>query len=228
MGNGAGRPRKTTASIKLAGTYRSDRRHSDEPVPDVLIPAKPAILKGPAAKEWYRITKELAAQKIISHMDMAACAGYCHAFGEVVKLDKEIAKQKKEILAMRKLFVEIRRRENCGDDQVISDKETKRMVGFGFSQKEVQSVTGAKKKASDNDKLIDSLFYMNHSAEYLVVGAKGGLILNPLVKARAAGWKMVLEFGREFGLSPVARTRISTGESKVNDEWGQFDKKDTG
>lgn len=215
--------RKPTAQLKLAGTDRKDRRHDDEPVPDVCIPDKPAILKGPGAKEWYRITKELAAQKIISHMDMAACAGYCHAYGEVVKLDKEIARQKKNVVQMRKLLSEIKA-QVLGDDEAVTVKQKKQLVGFGFSQKEVQSVEDCKKKAKNNSQLFESLFYMNFSAEYLVVGAKGGLILNPLVKARAAAWKMVLEFGREFGLSPVARTRISTGESKVNDEWGEFDR----
>ena len=153
----AGRPPKPTAKLKLHNTYRADRRHADEPDPDVCIPKKPVFLKGPAAKEWKRITIELQQMKLISQIDMAALAGYCHAFGEVVRLEKQLVNDRK----------------NCrlGD---------------------------------------------------LIMGAKGGWVLNPLIKARNASWKMVLEFGREFGLSPVSRTRISTGQADDKNPFADF------
>jgi len=166
----AGRPRKPTAKLKLHGTNRADRRHADEPEPEICIPKKPAFLKGPAAKEWKRITVELHEQKLLSEMDLAALSGYCHAYGEVIKIDREIGKYKKRVEAARKKLAE-----DMTDD--------------------------------------GDIFISHHPAEYLCTGSKGGLVLNPLIKARNSAWELVLKFGREFGLSPVARTRISTGKA---------------
>ncbi len=178
-----GRDPKPTAKLKLAGTYRDDRRNSDEPTPDVCIPKKPRFIKGPAAKEWKEITELLAEQKLITLLDKGALAGYCYNFGEVEKLSKAIEKQKKITEKLRKKFLE-KIKEEGGDESDVA----------------------------------------TYSAEFLVIGAKGSQIINPLKKALSAAFKQMDEFGRQFGFSPVARTRISTGKSEANDEWGEFDR----
>ncbi len=94
-GGKGGRPRKPTTKLKLHNTYRKDRRFADEPELDIAIPDCPSILKDAAKREWYRITVELCKQKLLSQVDMATLAGYCHAWGEVVKIDRSIQRQKK-------------------------------------------------------------------------------------------------------------------------------------
>jgi P27 family predicted phage terminase small subunit len=182
-----GRPRLATNQKKLSGTLRKDRSFTDEPVPDVCIPKKPVFLKGPAAKEWDEVTQLLADQKLISLLDKAACAGYCYNYGEIEKLTKAIAKQKRTTEKLRRAFLK-KIKEEGGDETDVA----------------------------------------TYSAEFLVIGAKGSTIINPLKKALSSAFKLMNEFGREFGLSPVARTRISTGKSEANDEWQEFDNRSVG
>jgi phage terminase small subunit len=204
--------------LKLRGTLRGDRRHADEPTPDICIPKKPSFLKGAAAKEWKRIAIELHTQKLLSEMDLAALAGYCHAYGEVIKIDKAIAKQKKDIEHVRKAML-VRLRRDFGVDEDQGQPDAKSVEGFGFGVKPVDDdVVGVKVKEKKKT-WEEEIFLLSHSAEYLCTGAKGSLVLNPLIKARAAAWELVLKFGREFGLSPVARTRISTGNADDANPW---------
>lgn len=182
-----GRPRLATNQKKLKGTDRKDRSFQDEPTPDICIPKKPTFLKGPATKYWNEITVKLAAQKLISTLDVVMLASHCHAYGEAIKIDKEIAKQKKITERLRKKFLEKIKAEDGDEDDVAT-----------------------------------------YSAEYMMIGAKGSAMLSPLVKARERAFKLACDLGREFGLSPVARTRISTGESGGVDEWAEFENKHVG
>jgi P27 family predicted phage terminase small subunit len=78
----AGRPRKPTALKELEGTARKDRATANEPRPDVKVPGPPAWLGPDARNEWRRITKELAALRMISLLDRTTLGLYCQALQE--------------------------------------------------------------------------------------------------------------------------------------------------
>jgi P27 family predicted phage terminase small subunit len=87
-----GRPKKPTEMLKLSGTFRKDRRHADEPTPDIAIPDMPTFLKGEARKEWLRIAPLLASRQCLTEWDRSMLAAYCFEWGQYVKLCQEINK----------------------------------------------------------------------------------------------------------------------------------------
>jgi P27 family predicted phage terminase small subunit len=89
MAKKSGRPKKPTAALKLAGTFRKDRRNNDEPMPDLAIPDMPKFLKGEARREWMRITPLLAKKKCLTEWDRSMLAMYCQEWGKYVRLNKE-------------------------------------------------------------------------------------------------------------------------------------------
>ena len=89
MAKKSGRPKKPTAALKLAGTFRKDRRNNDEPMPSVVIPDMPKFLKGEARKEWNRIAPLLAKRKCLTEWDRSMLAMYCQEWGKYVRLNKE-------------------------------------------------------------------------------------------------------------------------------------------
>lgn len=74
-----GRPRKPTALKVLHGDFDKNpgRQNPNEAESDGAIPARPRWLTGEARKEWDRVTKELAALKVIDSGDRAALELYC-------------------------------------------------------------------------------------------------------------------------------------------------------
>jgi P27 family predicted phage terminase small subunit len=89
MAKKPGRPKKPTAQLKLAGTFRKDRRNDDEPMPDVVIPDVPEFLEGEALKEWNRIAPLLAKRKCLTEWDRSMLAMYCQEWGKYVRLNTE-------------------------------------------------------------------------------------------------------------------------------------------
>lgn len=81
MGTRGPKPKPTDLK-KLEGTYRSDRAPDNEPRPKVRVPSAPKWLGPEAKKEWRRVTKELAAVKMISELDRTTLALYCQALQE--------------------------------------------------------------------------------------------------------------------------------------------------
>jgi len=64
----------------LQGTLRKDRHNLEEPEPAPNMPDPPAHLKGHALAEWERIVPELYELGLLSNIDRAALAAYCHAY----------------------------------------------------------------------------------------------------------------------------------------------------
>lgn len=85
-----GRPRKPTANLKLTGNYRGDRRHADEPTPDVRIPERPKFLTGEGKKEWERIAPLLADKKCLTDWDRAMLTAYCKEWADYVYLSRKV------------------------------------------------------------------------------------------------------------------------------------------
>lgn len=61
---------------------------SDGVNPEIAIPAAPRHLGKEAAKEWKRITPHLQELGLISHIDRAALALYCQAYGRLAELEE--------------------------------------------------------------------------------------------------------------------------------------------
>lgn len=62
------------------------------PSPKVIVPACPKDLDSVASKEWKRIAPLLVQNHLISDMDLAVLAGYCHSFSLWVQTLKKIKK----------------------------------------------------------------------------------------------------------------------------------------
>lgn len=82
--------KKPTALKVLQGTARKSRINPNEPTPPVAIPSCPGHLNAEAKKEWRRITKVLADQRIVTHLDRAVLAAYCQAYGTWVDAEKQL------------------------------------------------------------------------------------------------------------------------------------------
>lgn len=99
-----GRPPKPSASLKLQGTYRADRRFADEPVPDAGIPVRPKFLTGPAKKEWERLGPLLIEKGVLTTWDVAAFTQYCWHWGEWVSLGRAVKKAKNGMKDLRSRY----------------------------------------------------------------------------------------------------------------------------
>ena len=82
--------KKPTKLKKLQGTYRTDRDGKNEPDPEVQIPRKPTWMKGEAAKEWKRITPQLAELGLISELDLVALTAYCSNWALFIECEQTI------------------------------------------------------------------------------------------------------------------------------------------
>jgi P27 family predicted phage terminase small subunit len=88
-----GRKPKPTETKKLAGNPGKRKINEQEPKPDVVIPAAPDHLDGPALEEWYRITEELKKLRMITAIDRAVLITYCQAWGDYIKACDEVEKE---------------------------------------------------------------------------------------------------------------------------------------
>lgn len=86
-------PKPLPANVHLLRGNLSKKSASqlrDGVAPPVEIPGCPRHLKGPALKEWRRVTVELEQLGLISHIDRAALAMYCTAWGRHVEAEEKI------------------------------------------------------------------------------------------------------------------------------------------
>lgn len=68
----------------------------NEPKPQPLAPKRPAWLVGEARREWDRIVSELEKLGLLTVVDGAALAAYCHAYGLMVAAAKELREYVKQ------------------------------------------------------------------------------------------------------------------------------------
>ena len=76
---------KSTAVLKLAGTFRKDRHaeRSALPVEEARAPTMPSFLKGAASSEWKRIIKVLKGRGNLSQANAATITQYCLMWREL-------------------------------------------------------------------------------------------------------------------------------------------------
>lgn len=86
----AGRKPVPTYLKVLEGNPGKRPINKKEPLPKLNIPPCPAHLSQSAKAEWKRITQRLLKLKVISDLDKAALAGYCHYYGELSGLTKDV------------------------------------------------------------------------------------------------------------------------------------------
>jgi P27 family predicted phage terminase small subunit len=65
--------------VRLRGNPGKRRLNDAEPRPASRVPACPACLGDEARKEWKRLAKELAELGLLTGLDRAMLAAYCHA-----------------------------------------------------------------------------------------------------------------------------------------------------
>ena len=68
--------------LKLVNGNPGHRPLSEnEPQPEPALPTCPSFLSAPAKAEWKRIAPKLRDLGLLTHLDRAALAAYCQAFG---------------------------------------------------------------------------------------------------------------------------------------------------
>jgi len=76
----AGRKPKPTNIIRLEGNPGKRPLNDREPQPKTEIPDCPEFLNEVAKAEWNRMAPHLKTLRLITQIDMAALAGYCHYY----------------------------------------------------------------------------------------------------------------------------------------------------
>jgi len=90
MPRGSGRRPKPTALKKLQGNPGKRKLNNAEPKPELGIPEMPKDLPKAAAAEWRRIVPELAVLGVLTKVDRAALAAYCHAYARWFQAEREV------------------------------------------------------------------------------------------------------------------------------------------
>lgn len=84
-------PAPTPTALKiLAGNPGKRPLNENEPQPEPAIPSAPDHLSDEARQEWERVVPELFALGLLSHVDRAALAAYCAAYGRWVEAERMI------------------------------------------------------------------------------------------------------------------------------------------
>lgn len=85
------RPKPTKLRI-IQGNPGKRPLNENEPQPKLGIPPCPNFLTKPARAEWKRITPLLAEVGLLTHIDRAALAAYCQAWGRWVETEQLLRK----------------------------------------------------------------------------------------------------------------------------------------
>ncbi|MDD5352998.1 MAG: phage terminase small subunit P27 family [Candidatus Omnitrophica bacterium] len=90
------KPKPTQLKI-IQGNPGKRALNKNEPKPNCGIPDPPEHLSERALKEWKRIVPHLLANKLLTHLDMAALSAYCVAYGRWAEAELSILKTGKII-----------------------------------------------------------------------------------------------------------------------------------
>lgn len=92
MPRGSGRRPKPTALKKLQGNPGKRKLNEREPKPKAGDPEMPKGLSEDAATEWNTIVPELRELGVLTKIDRAALAAYCHAYARWMEAEREVAR----------------------------------------------------------------------------------------------------------------------------------------
>lgn len=81
---------RTPAHLRILSGNPSKRPIPSQPQPETKAPSCPEHLAGEARAEWERIAPELLRLGLLSHIDRAALAAYCVAYGRWVEAEKHL------------------------------------------------------------------------------------------------------------------------------------------
>lgn len=87
-----GRRPKPSRLKLLTGNPGKRPLNANEPKPEVAIPECPVELGPVARREWDRMATQLAALRILTHLDRAALAAYCGAYAMWAEATEAIQK----------------------------------------------------------------------------------------------------------------------------------------
>jgi P27 family predicted phage terminase small subunit len=90
MPKGSGRRPLPTAVKRARGNPGKRKPNDAEPSPAPGVPEMPAGLPLAAAEEWKRIVPELETLGVLTRVDRAALAAYCHAYARWFEAEQEV------------------------------------------------------------------------------------------------------------------------------------------
>jgi P27 family predicted phage terminase small subunit len=76
----------------ITGTFRKHRAPKNEPMPELGIPPVPPELSDDAKAEWGRVAPDLYRAGLMTHIDRAALAAYCAAYGRWARAERLLRK----------------------------------------------------------------------------------------------------------------------------------------
>jgi P27 family predicted phage terminase small subunit len=85
------KPKPTHLKV-IAGTARRCRLPKHEPKPELAIPPVPPELCDDAKLDWGRVAPDLYRAGLMTNLDRAALAGYCAAWGRMVRAERALRK----------------------------------------------------------------------------------------------------------------------------------------
>jgi P27 family predicted phage terminase small subunit len=85
-----GRKPTPTALKVMTGNPGKRPLNRHEPRPATAIPTCPAHLSSSAKAEWKRLARQMHVLGIISHLDRAALAAYCQAYGRWAEAERKL------------------------------------------------------------------------------------------------------------------------------------------
>ena len=91
--------------IKNEVRTRDKKKRANEPVVDPAIPSPPRHLTDEAKEEWDRVVQILFSQGLVTHLDRAALAAYCMAYGRWVVAEEALARFAKNDPATQGLII---------------------------------------------------------------------------------------------------------------------------
>lgn len=213
---GARGPKRTPTSLnKLRGNPGKRAQNHNEPQPELGAQC-PAWLHPEAKREWKRLRAELERLDLLTVVDQAAMAAYCQAYARWFDAERAIAEAAADhaetLLELARMIVV------CPDDPAekvrIIDEANRRGISYRLAEQiaAMGPDTEAARKAA----------YKRHGRGLTTVTSQGTVIQHPLVGISNQASKEMLRIAGEFGMTPAARTRLSTIEPPVQGELFDF------
>ena len=78
----------------VKGTFRKDRANPDEPDYEIELPEPPVFLNALGRVEWDRMAEFFFSQGLLTKVDMAALASYCHLYGRWAEAETRLNVEK--------------------------------------------------------------------------------------------------------------------------------------
>jgi P27 family predicted phage terminase small subunit len=99
------KPKPTHLKV-IEGNPGKRRLNKREPRPDPAIPEAPEGLEGEALEEWGKVAPELYRLGVLSRLDKAVLAAYCHAYARYMAAERILAEMAKRSPQAKALMIQ--------------------------------------------------------------------------------------------------------------------------